>query len=193
MMDRLSCDKQVNPHTYLPLPPHTAPPPSKNMKWNLLRKKKIWKVTETSDFKLQPFGYHLLAASVGKGEEHRRLPSLERSGFSCPVPHWHVSATALKCVKSRGSNLELTNSSGVVCVSRQEEEMYQMLVGNYEERHRELVLENTELRDCLLTMQRELSSLLKQTSDLSTVQPQSQVGLWESMSLCALACSYVVP
>ena len=55
--------------------------------------------------------------------------------------------------------------------------MYQMLVGNYEDRHRELVLENTELRDCLLTMQRELSSLLKQTSDLSTVQPQSQVGL----------------
>ena len=85
--------------------------------------------------------------------------------------------TALQCVESRGSNLELTNSSGVVCVSRQEEEMYQMLVGNYEERHRELVLENTELRDCLLTMQRELSSLLKQTSDLSTVQPQSQVRL----------------
>ena len=50
-----------------------------------------------------------------------------------------------------------------------------MLVGNYEERHRELVLENTELRDCLLTMQRELSSLLKQTSELSTVQSQSQV------------------
>ena len=60
-------------------------------------------------------------------------------------------------------------------VFRQEEEMYQMLVGNYEERHRELVLENTELRDCLLTMQRELSSLLKQTSELSTVQSQSQV------------------
>ncbi|KAK7100327.1 afadin- and alpha-actinin-binding protein B-like [Littorina saxatilis] len=60
-------------------------------------------------------------------------------------------------------------------LSKQEEDMYQMLVGNYEERHRELVLENTELRDCLLTMQRELSALLKQNAELSSVHSQSQV------------------
>jgi hypothetical protein len=62
-----------------------------------------------------------------------------------------------------------------VCVCRQEEEMYQMLVGTYEERHRELVLENTELRDCLLTMQRELSALLKQTAELPSVQSPAKV------------------
>ncbi|KAK7483461.1 hypothetical protein BaRGS_00025260 [Batillaria attramentaria] len=60
-------------------------------------------------------------------------------------------------------------------LSKQEEEMYQMLIRNYEERHRELVLENTELRDCLLTMQRELSTLLKQTDEVSTVRTQVEL------------------
>ncbi|KAL8598571.1 hypothetical protein ACOMHN_051359 [Nucella lapillus] len=53
-------------------------------------------------------------------------------------------------------------------LSKQEEEMYQVLIGSFEDRHRELVLENTELRDCLLGMQRELSALLKKTAERST-------------------------
>ncbi|XP_076462447.1 afadin- and alpha-actinin-binding protein B-like [Babylonia areolata] len=60
-------------------------------------------------------------------------------------------------------------------LSKQEEEMYQVLIGNYEDRHRELVLENTELRDCLLAMQRELSALLKKTAHRSTLHTPSQV------------------
>lgn len=57
-----------------------------------------------------------------------------------------------------------------------EEEMYQLVISNYEERHRELMMENEDLRDCLLSLQRQLSELLKSTTDASasTVkQPQS--------------------
>lgn len=45
--------------------------------------------------------------------------------------------------------------------------MYQLLISNYEERHRELIQENGDLRDCLLSLQRELTALLKYTGDLS--------------------------
>lgn len=44
-------------------------------------------------------------------------------------------------------------------ISRQEE-MYQVLISNYEEKQQELRVENSDLRDCLLDMQRELSSLV---------------------------------
>ncbi|GFO05034.1 afadin-and alpha-actinin-binding protein [Plakobranchus ocellatus] len=42
-----------------------------------------------------------------------------------------------------------------------EEEMYQLVIANYEERHKELMIENADLRDCLLSLQRHLSGLLK--------------------------------
>ncbi|CAG5125707.1 unnamed protein product, partial [Candidula unifasciata] len=50
---------------------------------------------------------------------------------------------------------------------KQEEEMYQILISNYEDRQQELIQENGELRDCLLSLQRELSALHKRTADLS--------------------------
>ncbi|KAK0040377.1 afadin- and alpha-actinin-binding protein [Biomphalaria pfeifferi] len=51
---------------------------------------------------------------------------------------------------------------------KQEEEMYQLIIANYEEKHKELMLENGDLRDCLLSLQKELTRLLKQTGDMSS-------------------------
>lgn len=51
---------------------------------------------------------------------------------------------------------------------KQEEEMYQLLISNYEDRHSENMQENAELRDCLLALHRELAALLKRTGDMST-------------------------
>ena len=38
--------------------------------------------------------------------------------------------------------------------------MYQLLISNYEEKQQELRVENSDLRDCLVDMQRELSNIL---------------------------------
>ncbi|RUS81350.1 hypothetical protein EGW08_010882 [Elysia chlorotica] len=57
-----------------------------------------------------------------------------------------------------------------------EEEMYQLVVSNYEERHRELMLENEDLRDCLLSLQRQLSGLLKRTESVKTVPSKESHG-----------------
>ncbi|KAJ8306064.1 hypothetical protein KUTeg_016609 [Tegillarca granosa] len=45
-------------------------------------------------------------------------------------------------------------------LKERQEEMYQVLIGNYEEKQRELMLENTDLRDCLMHMQKELISVM---------------------------------
>ena len=44
-----------------------------------------------------------------------------------------------------------------------QEEMYQLLISNYEEKQQELRVENNDLRDCLVDMQRELASILNNT------------------------------
>lgn len=69
--------------------------------------------------------------------------------------------------------------------SRQEEEMYRLLVVNYEERHKELVQENVDMRDCLLTLQRELSALLKQTAEVTTNHTKVK-----DLEICSLLCMY---
>ncbi|CAH1775353.1 unnamed protein product, partial [Owenia fusiformis] len=46
--------------------------------------------------------------------------------------------------------------------NKQEEDMYRLIITNYEDRQKELMLENKELRECLVTMQKELISLLNQ-------------------------------
>ncbi|GFR92754.1 afadin-and alpha-actinin-binding protein [Elysia marginata] len=53
-----------------------------------------------------------------------------------------------------------------------EEEMYQLVISNYEERQRELMLENEDLRDCMLSLQRQLSGLLKRTAGTNTASGQ---------------------
>ena len=50
----------------------------------------------------------------------------------------------------------------ILLCSRQEE-MYQLLISNYEEKQQELRVENNDLRDCLVDMQRELTSILNNT------------------------------
>ena len=70
--------------------------------------------------------------------------------------------------------------------TRLEEEMYQLVISNYEERHRELMLENEDLRDCLLSLQRQLSGLLKRTGGMSTTQSK-EVNI--CYKLKAVACS----
>ncbi|KAL4236522.1 Afadin- and alpha-actinin-binding protein [Mactra antiquata] len=49
--------------------------------------------------------------------------------------------------------------------SSKQEEMYQLLITNYEDRHKELCVENSDLRDCLLDMQKQLTHLVIDTSD----------------------------
>lgn len=41
--------------------------------------------------------------------------------------------------------------------------MYQLLISNYEEKQQELRVENSDLRECLVDMQKELSSILNNT------------------------------
>ena len=50
-----------------------------------------------------------------------------------------------------------------------QEEMYQLLISNYEEKQQELRVENNDLRECLVHMQRELSAILNNTDFSSTV------------------------
>ncbi|XP_050414073.1 afadin- and alpha-actinin-binding protein B [Patella vulgata] len=52
---------------------------------------------------------------------------------------------------------------------KQEEEMYQGMMACYEERHQELMCENTQLRDCLYTLQKNLASLINRP-DLSETE-----------------------
>ena len=41
-----------------------------------------------------------------------------------------------------------------------QEEMYQVVIHNYEDKQRELMLENADLRDCLVQMQKELVTVI---------------------------------
>jgi hypothetical protein len=38
--------------------------------------------------------------------------------------------------------------------------MYQVVIHNYEDKQRELMLENADLRDCLVQMQKELITVI---------------------------------
>ena len=60
--------------------------------------------------------------------------------------------------------------------------MYQLLISNYEGKQQELRVENTDLRDCLVDMQRELASLCE-TTDHTISDLQSKVQL-----IILLAC-----
>ncbi|KAH3832128.1 hypothetical protein DPMN_105405, partial [Dreissena polymorpha] len=66
----------------------------------------------------------------------------------------------------RGSNKRSTwkHKTG----SNEHEDMYSHLISSYEAKHQELRVENSNLRDCLLDMQRELASLID-LSDSVTV------------------------
>ena len=44
---------------------------------------------------------------------------------------------------------------------RQEDELYRMVIATYEQRQKELIVENTSLRDSLASIQKELVQLLK--------------------------------
>ena len=46
-------------------------------------------------------------------------------------------------------------------VRRQEEELYRHVIGSYEARQKELLVENTEMRQCLSKMQAEVVALLR--------------------------------
>ncbi|XP_053395039.1 afadin- and alpha-actinin-binding protein B-like isoform X2 [Mercenaria mercenaria] len=59
--------------------------------------------------------------------------------------------------------------------SNKQEEMYQLLISNYEEKQQELRVENSDLRDCLIDMQKELSSVLN-TSNTNMTSLHSQNG-----------------
>lgn len=63
----------------------------------------------------------------------------------------------------------------VFMINRQEEEMYQLLIHNYEVRHQELLLENTELRNSLLILHQELTTVLKLTEEFTPAR--DRVGL----------------
>ncbi|OWF38122.1 afadin- and alpha-actinin-binding protein B-like [Mizuhopecten yessoensis] len=59
-----------------------------------------------------------------------------------------------------------------------QEEMYQLVIHNYEDKQRELMIENTDLRDCLVYMQRELGTIINHSSDVQTSHtvPRGDVG-----------------
>ena len=47
--------------------------------------------------------------------------------------------------------------------------MYQLLISNYEEKQQELRVENNDLRECLVHMQKELSAVLNNTDFSNSV------------------------
>ena len=56
-----------------------------------------------------------------------------------------------------------------------QEEMYQLLISNYEEKQQELRIENNDLRECLVHMQRELSAVLNNTDFSIMLQTRRNV------------------
>ncbi|CAL1545496.1 unnamed protein product [Lymnaea stagnalis] len=99
-----------------------------------------------------------------KEREVQRLKDRLNQLLSDKAPDRKVGMD-LRNVVGRNEGRRATWKSGS---GKQEEEMYHLLINNYEDRHRELMQENGELRDCLLSLQRELSALLKRTGDMST-------------------------
>lgn len=57
------------------------------------------------------------------------------------------------------------------------EEMYQVVIHNYEDKQRELMLENADLRDCLVQMQKELVTVVSgEEINNCSVSPNSNLG-----------------
>ena len=56
-----------------------------------------------------------------------------------------------------------------------QEEMYQLLISNYEEKQQELRVENNDLRECLVHMQKELSAVLNNTDFSIMLQTRRNV------------------
>ena len=56
---------------------------------------------------------------------------------------------------------------------RHEEEMYRLIITNYEERQKEMMLENQVLRESLSNMQKELVDLLNREGDKGLVSTAS--------------------
>ncbi|BFZ17124.1 hypothetical protein BsWGS_20163 [Bradybaena similaris] len=81
------------------------------------------------------------------------------------VPDRKVGLELMKVINRRSE--EGQRATWKTGPEKQVEEMYQILISNYEDRQQELIQENAEIRDCLLSLQRELSALLKRTTDLS--------------------------
>ena len=61
---------------------------------------------------------------------------------------------------------------------RQEDELYRMVIATYEQRQKELIVENTSLRDSLASIQKELVQLLK--ASLSQVRILIVLGEYRS-------------
>jgi len=61
-----------------------------------------------------------------------------------------------------------------------QEEMYGSLISHYEEKHQELRVENSDLRDCLLDMKRELDTLLEHSAVTVETRVRSSLGGGES-------------
>ncbi|XP_033736723.1 afadin- and alpha-actinin-binding protein B-like [Pecten maximus] len=55
-----------------------------------------------------------------------------------------------------------------------QEEMYQLVIHNYEDKQRELMIENTDLRDCLVYMQHELGTIINHSSDAQSTHTDLQ-------------------
>lgn len=56
--------------------------------------------------------------------------------------------------------------------------MYQLLITNYEEKHQELRVENSDLRDCLLDMQKQLTVLVDMSdSNMASIQVSNELAL----------------
>ncbi|XP_071118093.1 afadin- and alpha-actinin-binding protein B-like isoform X4 [Haliotis cracherodii] len=54
---------------------------------------------------------------------------------------------------------------------KKEEEMYQLVIDNYEGKQKELMVENNDLRQCVMHMHRELASVLDRTSNSQPIPP----------------------
>uniref|UniRef100_A0A0B6ZWN3 Uncharacterized protein n=1 Tax=Arion vulgaris TaxID=1028688 RepID=A0A0B6ZWN3_9EUPU len=100
-----------------------------------------------------------------KEKEVHRLKERLHQLLADKVPDRKVGMDLMNVVSRRSE--EGRRATWKTGPEKQEEEMYHILINNYEERHQELMQENGGLRDCLLSLQRELSTLVKHTTDLS--------------------------
>lgn len=72
-----------------------------------------------------------------------------------------VGLDILNLIKRPGGQRGMWNTS----TAKNEEEMYRMLITSYEERQKELMVENNDLRESLQSMQTELINLLNNQND----------------------------
>ncbi|XP_052075750.1 afadin- and alpha-actinin-binding protein B-like isoform X2 [Mytilus californianus] len=91
-----------------------------------------------------------------KEREINKLKEKLHQLISDKTPNRRVGLDIANSLQNRDGKRSTWKSAG----NNKQEEMYQNVIHHYEDKQRELMLENTDLRDCLVQMQKELVTVI---------------------------------